>query len=53
MHAISGDSTGTHSVYTTYGSLELMFHVSALLPFEEHNEQQVGVAASVWHVVDW
>ncbi|XP_030627955.1 signal-induced proliferation-associated 1-like protein 2 [Chanos chanos] len=35
------DSTGTHSLYTTYKDYELMFHVSTMLPFTPNNRQQL------------
>ncbi|NXN91153.1 SI1L3 protein, partial [Rhinopomastus cyanomelas] len=35
------DSTGTHSLYTTYQDYEIMFHVSTLLPYTPHNRQQL------------
>ncbi|XP_058242737.1 signal-induced proliferation-associated 1-like protein 2 isoform X3 [Hemibagrus wyckioides] len=35
------DSTGTHSLYTTYKDHELMFHVSTLLPYTPNNRQQL------------
>ncbi|KAJ8264210.1 hypothetical protein GJAV_G00146490 [Gymnothorax javanicus] len=35
------DSTGTHSLYTTYKDYELMFHVSTLLPYTPNNPQQL------------
>ncbi|XP_048223336.1 LOW QUALITY PROTEIN: signal-induced proliferation-associated 1-like protein 2 [Perognathus longimembris pacificus] len=35
------DSTGTHSLYTTYKDYELMFHVSTLLPYMPNNRQQL------------
>nr|XP_048306145.1 signal-induced proliferation-associated 1-like protein 2 isoform X4 [Myodes glareolus] len=35
------DSTGTHSLYTTYKDFELMFHVSTLLPYMPNNRQQL------------
>uniref|UniRef100_A0A8C3V149 Signal-induced proliferation-associated 1 n=1 Tax=Catharus ustulatus TaxID=91951 RepID=A0A8C3V149_CATUS len=35
------DSTGTHSLYTTYHGYELMFHVSTMLPFTPRNRQQL------------
>uniref|UniRef100_H0WWP3 Signal induced proliferation associated 1 like 2 n=1 Tax=Otolemur garnettii TaxID=30611 RepID=H0WWP3_OTOGA len=35
------DSTGTHSLYTTYKDYELMFHVSTLLPYMPSNRQQL------------
>ncbi|XP_053878971.1 signal-induced proliferation-associated 1-like protein 2 isoform X2 [Malaclemys terrapin pileata] len=34
------DSTGTHSLYTTYKDYELMFHVSTMLPYMPSNRQQ-------------
>ncbi|XP_077342357.1 signal-induced proliferation-associated 1-like protein 2 isoform X1 [Lithobates pipiens] len=35
------DSTGTHSLYTTYKDYELMFHVSTMLPYMPKNRQQL------------
>ncbi|XP_053314461.1 signal-induced proliferation-associated 1-like protein 2 isoform X2 [Spea bombifrons] len=35
------DSTGTHSLYTTYKDYELMFHVSTMLPYMPSNRQQL------------
>ncbi|XP_069741143.1 signal-induced proliferation-associated 1-like protein 2 isoform X2 [Narcine bancroftii] len=35
------DSTGTHSLYTTYKDYEIMFHVSTLLPYTPNNRQQL------------
>ncbi|KAA8583035.1 hypothetical protein FQN60_015581, partial [Etheostoma spectabile] len=35
------DSTGTHSMYTTYKDYELMFHVSTMLPYTPNNKQQL------------
>ncbi|KAM4692839.1 signal-induced proliferation-associated 1-like protein 2 isoform 2-T2 [Discoglossus pictus] len=35
------DSTGTHSLYTTYKDYELMFHVSSMLPYMPSNRQQL------------
>ncbi|KAK2100148.1 hypothetical protein P7K49_021496 [Saguinus oedipus] len=35
------DSTGTHSLYTTYQDHEIMFHVSTMLPYTPNNQQQV------------
>ncbi|XP_033927732.1 LOW QUALITY PROTEIN: signal-induced proliferation-associated protein 1 [Melopsittacus undulatus] len=35
------DSTGTHSLYTTYHGYEVMFHVSTMLPFTPSNPQQL------------
>lgn len=37
----AADSTGTHSLYTTYKDYELMFHVSTMLPHTPSNRQQV------------
>ncbi|KAG8126083.1 hypothetical protein E2320_021186, partial [Naja naja] len=34
------DSTGTHSLYTTYKEYEIMFHVSTMLPYTPNNKQQ-------------
>lgn len=36
------DSTGTHSLYTTYQGYEIMFHVSTMLPYMPNNPQQVN-----------
>ena len=41
---LPADSTGTHSLYTTYKDYELMFHVSTLLPYTPNNRQQVSGA---------
>ncbi|KAI1903832.1 hypothetical protein AGOR_G00031280 [Albula goreensis] len=35
------DSTGTHSLYTTYQDYEVMFHVSTMLPYMPNNPQQL------------
>ncbi|XP_053330112.1 signal-induced proliferation-associated 1-like protein 3 [Spea bombifrons] len=35
------DSTGTHSLYTSYQDYEIMFHVSTLLPYTPNNRQQL------------
>ncbi|XP_067400015.1 signal-induced proliferation-associated protein 1 [Emydura macquarii macquarii] len=35
------DSTGTHSLYTTYQDYEIMFHVSTMLPYTPNNSQQL------------
>lgn len=37
----TADSTGTHSLYTTYQDHEIMFHVSTMLPYTPNNQQQV------------
>lgn len=42
--SVSADSTGTHSLYTTYQDYEIMFHVSTLLPYTPNNRQQVSRA---------
>lgn len=39
---VAADSTGTHSLYTTYKDYELMFHVSTMLPYTPNNRQQVS-----------
>lgn len=46
----SADSTGTHSLYTTYKDYEVMFHVSTMLPYMPNNRQQVGPASAfqIW-----
>jgi len=35
------DTTGLYSVYTTFNDLEIMFHVSTLLPYSPNNKQQL------------
>ncbi|XP_032818490.2 signal-induced proliferation-associated 1-like protein 2 [Petromyzon marinus] len=35
------DSTGTHSLYTTFQGYEIMFHVSTMLPYMPNDRQQV------------
>ncbi|MGH0119202.1 UNVERIFIED_CONTAM: hypothetical protein FKN15_013297 [Acipenser sinensis] len=35
------DSTGTHSLYTSYQDYEIMFHVSTMLPYTPNNRQQL------------
>ncbi|CAN0406145.1 unnamed protein product [Lampetra planeri] len=35
------DSTGMHSLYTTYKDYEIMFHVSSMLPYTPNNRQQL------------
>ncbi|XP_075997238.1 signal-induced proliferation-associated 1-like protein 3 isoform X2 [Genypterus blacodes] len=35
------DSTGIHSLYTTYQGYEVMFHVSTMLPYMPSNPQQL------------
>ena len=36
------DSTGAHSLYTTFHGREIMFHVSTELPYTNHDRQQVS-----------
>uniref|UniRef100_A0A674MAA0 Signal-induced proliferation-associated 1 like 1 n=1 Tax=Takifugu rubripes TaxID=31033 RepID=A0A674MAA0_TAKRU len=38
---IKTDSTGTHSLHTTYKDYEIMFHVSTMLPYTPNNKQQL------------
>lgn len=38
---VKDDSTGTHSVYTVIRGLEIMFHVSTLLPHDEADAQRL------------
>ena len=33
--------TGTHSVFTRFRDIDVMFHVSTLLPYSDMNAQQV------------
>jgi hypothetical protein len=35
------DTTGSHSVYTSFNDCEIMFHVSTLLPYTPNNKQQL------------
>ncbi|KAM7315517.1 uncharacterized protein ISCGN_005300 [Ixodes scapularis] len=35
------DLTGTESVYTAWKNIEIMFHVSTMLPHEEHDPQKL------------
>lgn len=35
------DTTGLHSIYTTFNDCEIMFHVSTLLPYTPNNRQQL------------
>lgn len=41
--SVAADSTGTHSLYTTFQDYEIMFHVSTLLPYTPNNRQQVSM----------
>lgn len=45
LFCVAADSTGTHSLYTTYKDYELMFHVSTMLPYTPNNRQQVSKAS--------
>ncbi|KNC84875.1 hypothetical protein SARC_02914 [Sphaeroforma arctica JP610] len=38
---VKGDTTGKYSVFTFWNNLEIMLHVSTLLPFQADNEQQL------------
>jgi len=38
---VKSDTTGTHSVHTKYGGVEIMFHVAPMLPHFEKDIQQV------------
>lgn len=60
----AADSTGTHSLYTTYQDYEIMFHVSTMLPYTLNNRQQVngpsagraqgtGEPAGLWRAAQW
>jgi len=40
---VRNNGTGIQSVYTKYASLEIMFHVSTLLPHSEVDNQQVEI----------
>lgn len=46
--APAADSTGTHSLYTTYQDYEIMFHVSTMLPYTPNNRQQVTTPFPNW-----
>jgi len=43
------DLTGLYSVYTSWRSIEIMFHVSTLLPYEKHDPQKVS--RSRWNAI--
>lgn len=38
------DLTGLYSVYAHWRNIEIMFHVSTLLPYEKHDPQKVRPA---------
>ena len=44
------DLTGLTSVYTHWRGIEIMFHVSTLLPYEEHDAQKVS-QLDYWFVI--
>lgn len=49
----AADSTGTHSLYTTYKDYEIMFHVSTLLPYTPNNKQQVKMEVKpMWYTIN-
>lgn len=41
------DLTGSHSIYTNWRNIEIMFHVSTLLPYEKHDPQKVSFHFSI------
>lgn len=41
------DLTGLYSVYTNWRGIEIMFHVSTLLPYEKHDPQKVSLSIFV------
>jgi hypothetical protein len=41
--------TGLYSVYTNWRSIEIMFHVSTLLPYEKRDPQQVTRPCGNYH----
>jgi hypothetical protein len=43
------DLTGLYSVYTNWRSIEIMFHVSTLLPYEKRDPQQVTGSCGNYH----
>lgn len=52
------DSTGKHSIYTTWRDYEIMFHVSTYLPFSPFDRQQVpdssiAISFSHYYVNSW
>lgn len=36
-------TTGTHSIYLQNSGIEVMFHVSTMIPYSEGDEQQVRI----------
>ena len=38
---VTDNSTGSHSIYTVFEGLQVMFHVSTMLPHSQHDSQQV------------
>ncbi|EEC06287.1 rap GTPase-activating protein, putative, partial [Ixodes scapularis] len=47
------DLTGTESVYTAWKNIEIMFHVSTMLPHEEHDPQKRHIGNDIVCVVSW
>jgi hypothetical protein len=41
------DTTGVESVYSRYRNMEIMFHVSTLLPYTQQNKQQIARKAHI------
>jgi len=39
---VEADSSGIHSIFTSFDNYEIMFHVSTLLPFTEDEAQQLA-----------
>jgi hypothetical protein len=42
-----GNTTGTHSVFSTHLGLSIMYHVSTLLPYTPNDPQQVSFVAFI------
>jgi len=38
---VKNNSTGTHAVFTSFTGMDIMFHVSTLIPFTPNDEQQI------------
>jgi RAP1 GTPase activating protein 1 len=43
------DLTGLYSVYTHWRGIEIMFHVSTLLPYEKNDPQKVYTSSCILH----
>mmetsp|Transcript_13394 Transcript_13394/g.20188 ORF Transcript_13394/g.20188 Transcript_13394/m.20188 type:complete len:465 (+) Transcript_13394:3-1397(+) len=39
---VKGGSTGTHSQYTTYQNLQIMFHVATMIPYTPNDQYQLA-----------